>query len=618
MKSIRPLLFSLLLLAVPLAAASQPPAPAPAPEQKPPDEQLKDKQKREQEPEDNASEMQKEQKEGGKGAPKEISEKKEDKWDVNNPPGPSSEVAIDVNEGTWMSVDVSPDGKEIVFDLLGDLYTVPIGGGEAKALTHDVAWEMQPRYSPDGKSHRLHQRPGGRRQRLGDEPRRLEPDGRSPRRPSGCSTSPDWSPDGEFIVARKHFTAQRSLGAGEMWLYHRSGGDGLQLTKKPNDQKDVGEPAFSPDGRYLYYSQDTTPGPVFEYNKDPNAEIYAIQRLDRRDRRDRGATSPARAARSGRRRRRTARRSPSSAACATRACSPPGPRVRARAGRSTTVSTATCRRPGRSTASIPACRGRRTRARSSSGPAARSAASTRRARQVSDIPFHVKTTRAVTEAVRFPVEVAPKTFDTKMLRWVDVAPNGRPGGLPGPGLPLGARPAGRHAAAPDQAERPLGVLPLLLARRPADRLHHLGRRQARHRAGGPGGRRRGPGGGLDARALRRARLHARRPGDRLPQDRGRLPAHRLLVARTRASTGWRRRAATRSWSRRTARARTSAPRTTGSTCSASRAKGSGSWSRSASTGEDEREHLTSENATEFSRLSGRQVGGLHASASRPT
>src|SRR5262245_23240356 len=66
-----------------------------------------------------------------------------------------------------------------------------------------------------------------------------------------------------------------------MWMYHRSGGAGLQLTKRPNEQKDAGEPAFSPDGRYLYYSQDTTPGPFFEYNKNSNGQIYVIQRLDR-------------------------------------------------------------------------------------------------------------------------------------------------------------------------------------------------------------------------------------------------------------------------------------------------------------------------------------------------
>ena len=73
------------------------------------------------------------------------------KWDVNAPPGEAATVAIDTRTGTWMSVDVSPDGKTIVFDLLGDIYTMPIEGGEANALTHSIAWDMQPRFSPDGK-----------------------------------------------------------------------------------------------------------------------------------------------------------------------------------------------------------------------------------------------------------------------------------------------------------------------------------------------------------------------------------------------------------------------------------------------------------------------------------
>src|SRR5918999_391748 len=287
MKSIRLFALSLLLatFGITSTAALQPPtpppAPPPAPEVKPPDEDLKDKQKREQEPEESESELKKEQAEGGKGAPQEISEKKEEKWDVNNPPGPSSEVPIDVTEGTWMYVDVSPDGKEVAFDLLGDIYTVPITGGEAKGLTHDVAWQMQARYSPDGKTIAFTSDQGG-----GDNIWIMNRDGSNPRAVTKESfrllNQPDWTPDGEYIVARKHFTAQRSLGAGEMWLYHRSGGDGLQLTKKQNDQKETGEPVFSPDGRYLYFSQDITPGPIFEYNKDPNGEIFAIQRLDRR------------------------------------------------------------------------------------------------------------------------------------------------------------------------------------------------------------------------------------------------------------------------------------------------------------------------------------------------
>ena len=73
------------------------------------------------------------------------------KWDVNAPPGTWSERAIDVRSGTWMSVDVAPDGKELAFDLLGDIYLLPIEGGEARAIATGIAWQMQPRFSPDGK-----------------------------------------------------------------------------------------------------------------------------------------------------------------------------------------------------------------------------------------------------------------------------------------------------------------------------------------------------------------------------------------------------------------------------------------------------------------------------------
>jgi Tol biopolymer transport system component len=73
------------------------------------------------------------------------------KWDVNNPKGPYKEFSFTVDEGTWMNLDVSPDGKEIVFDLLGDIYTMPIEGGATKCLRSGLALEVQPRYSPDGK-----------------------------------------------------------------------------------------------------------------------------------------------------------------------------------------------------------------------------------------------------------------------------------------------------------------------------------------------------------------------------------------------------------------------------------------------------------------------------------
>src|SRR5699024_5797335 len=73
----------------------------------------------------------------------------------------------------------------------------------------------------------------------------------------------------------------RSLGAGELWMYHTSGGSGIQLVEKPNEQQDLGQPFVSPDGRYVYYSEAVYPGGYFQYDKDPNDHIYAIKRYDR-------------------------------------------------------------------------------------------------------------------------------------------------------------------------------------------------------------------------------------------------------------------------------------------------------------------------------------------------
>jgi imidazolonepropionase-like amidohydrolase/Tol biopolymer transport system component len=91
-----------------------------------------------------------------------------------------------------------------------------------------------------------------------------------------------WSPDGQYLAARKHFTTTRSLGTGEIWLYHRDGGEGVQVIEKPSKehQKELGEPAFSPDGRYLYYSFDSTPGSTFIYAQDSNGQIFEIRRHD--------------------------------------------------------------------------------------------------------------------------------------------------------------------------------------------------------------------------------------------------------------------------------------------------------------------------------------------------
>ena len=74
-------------------------------------------------------------------------EQEEESWDVNAPPGTPRTIDIDTQSGTWMSLDVSPDGKTIAFDLLGDIYLLPIDGGEARAINTGHSWSMQPRFS---------------------------------------------------------------------------------------------------------------------------------------------------------------------------------------------------------------------------------------------------------------------------------------------------------------------------------------------------------------------------------------------------------------------------------------------------------------------------------------
>ena len=202
-------------------------------------------------------------------------------WDVNTIPGTSRDISIDTRSGTWMSLDVSPDGQSIAFDLLGDIYVLPIEGGDAIAVNSGLSWSMQPRFSPDGTEIAYTSDAGG-----GDNIWVMRVDGSDARQLTKedfrLLNNPYWSPDGEYIAARKHFTTSRSLGTGEIWIYHRKGGSGVAVVEKPGEshQKELGEPAFSPDGRYIYYSLDQTPGSNFIYAQDSNGEVFAIRRHD--------------------------------------------------------------------------------------------------------------------------------------------------------------------------------------------------------------------------------------------------------------------------------------------------------------------------------------------------
>ena len=175
------------------------------------------------------------------------------KKDQPLPLKPSRNVDFKTAEGTWLSLDISPDGKTIVFDLVGDLYSVPIAGGEARKLTSGMAFNSQPRFSPDGKRITFLSDRGGSENVWiadadGSNPKQLSQDEQSE------FASPVWTPDGYYVIASR-FT-QFPIGAAELWMYHVKGGAGVQVTKShtkadstPRKWLNAVGPSLSKDGQ---------------------------------------------------------------------------------------------------------------------------------------------------------------------------------------------------------------------------------------------------------------------------------------------------------------------------------------------------------------------------------
>ncbi|HEX4738916.1 MAG TPA: amidohydrolase family protein [Allosphingosinicella sp.] len=353
-------------------------------------------------------------------------EAKAPKWDVNAPPGMiTREIRIDTSEGSWMNVDVSPDGRTIAFDLLGDIYTMPIAGGTPRRIAEGLAYEQQPRFSPDGRRIAFVSDRGG-----GDNIWIMNVDG-SDKRPLTKEdfrllNQPSWSPDGRFITAKKHFTTGRSLGTGEVWLYHVSGGGGVPLVKKPSEQyqKELGEPIYAPDGKAIYFTRNVTPGPIFEYAQNSNTDLFDIERYDL----DTGEVTTAVSGVGG-----SVRPTPS----------PDGKKIafvrRERARSKLYVKDLVSGEERKiydsldqdvqetwavtgvypnmawtpDSRSIVFWAGGKIRRVGADGSGA------------GEIPFHVSDTRVVIDATHPQVDVAPDRFQTKMPRWASVSPDGR-------------------------------------------------------------------------------------------------------------------------------------------------------------------------------------------------
>jgi imidazolonepropionase-like amidohydrolase/Tol biopolymer transport system component len=152
-------------------------------------------------------------------------------------------------KGTWMSLDVSPDGKTIVFDLLGDLYTLPIAGGKATKITEGLAFDAQPRFSPDGQTIVFVSDRSG-----GDNVWTMRLDFTDTTQITQGNTSmyvsPEWMPDGEHIVVSR---SAGLGGAAKLQMYHVKRRSPLPVIRGPAPLKTVGA-APSPDGRYIWFA----------------------------------------------------------------------------------------------------------------------------------------------------------------------------------------------------------------------------------------------------------------------------------------------------------------------------------------------------------------------------
>ena len=172
---------------------------------------------------------------------------------------PERTIAFETDAVTWLSLDVSPDGATLLIEAVGDLYTLPSTGGAATRITGGMAFDSQPRYSPDG------ERIVFVSDRDGSEDVWVAAaDGSDARNLSRAGSliefaSPTWAPDGSHIVVSR---TRWGLGTFELWAYHVDGGAGVRITKaKARADTPVRERAnalgavYSPDGRYLYYAR---------------------------------------------------------------------------------------------------------------------------------------------------------------------------------------------------------------------------------------------------------------------------------------------------------------------------------------------------------------------------
>ena len=161
---------------------------------------------------------------------------------------PTRKLQFTTREGSWISLDVSPDGQSIVFDLLGDIYTLPMEGGAATPLTQGMAFDAQPRFSPDGsRIVFVSDRKGGPGVWIMSLDKTDTVQVTSGK--SNGYQSPEWTPDGQYIVVSRD-----AQGPFRLHMYHVDGGAGASLIKEPSGLRTSGA-AFGPDDRYIWFAR---------------------------------------------------------------------------------------------------------------------------------------------------------------------------------------------------------------------------------------------------------------------------------------------------------------------------------------------------------------------------
>ena len=184
------------------------------------------------------------------------SDQKKEKKDL--PLEAARTISLTTDEGSWISLDVSPDGQTIVFDLLGDLYTIPFSGGDATPFTSGMAFDGQPRFSPDGSKILFVSDMDGAENLWTISVDRADTNQITKGKRDRYHGA-DWTPDGKYVVASK---ATAPFGTSKLWMWHVDGGSGVQLIKEPQNLKILGA-AVEPEGRYIWFAQGTGP---WQYN----------------------------------------------------------------------------------------------------------------------------------------------------------------------------------------------------------------------------------------------------------------------------------------------------------------------------------------------------------------